>query len=456
MSDRYLNFAQSNIGRKICKRIGLPIPPALRRADDSPDTLVTDILLGGLGEQADQGHTRNTSATSLRQILKDENIYHEATNGRFYNGLIFNAVGIKCGEDLHVLYQFFHHHLPQLNACGKIVVIGLDPKQCINRQHATVQRGLVGFVKAIAKEVGRKGITANLIFENAAPSAALAAPLRFFLSYRSAFVDGQVITLNEIESLPSHVTQHTWQKPLAGKVALVTGASRGIGAIVAKTLARDGAKVIGLDIPQAQAALQAAMSAIGGEALVADITDVDAPEEIAHCIKKSAGTVDIIVHNAGITRDKMLTKMSQQQWDQVIDINLNAIERINSHLLANQLLNDGGRIICVSSISGIAGNVGQSNYATSKASIIGMIESMAPELAEKNITINAVAPGFIETDMTASLPLITGLFGRRMCALSQGGKPIDVAETIAFLAAPQTHGVSANLIRVCGLNIIGA
>ena len=137
-------------------------------------------------------------------------------------------------------------------------------------------------------------------------------------------------------------------------------------------------------------------------------------------------------------------------------VNLTSIERINAYLLKNNHINAGGRIICVSSISGIAGNVGQSNYAMSKASIVGMIDSMAEQLNEKNITINAVAPGFIETQMTASIPVLTRFVGRRMCALYQGGLPVDVAETIAFFAAPQSQGLSANLVRVCGLNMMGA
>jgi len=456
MSDRYLTFSQSNLGRKIFKTLGLPIPPVLYREEEGPSKLVTkSILLGGLNEHSDQANTKNTTESTLRAILKDENTFDKATFGSFYSALVFNAAEIKCAEDLFSLYQFFHRHLGQLSPGGKIVVIGINPKECTNSQYATAQRGLVGFIKAIAKEVGRRGITANLIFESENSNNSLAAPLRFLLSNRSAFVDGQVITINEFDSVTLDLAKQNWQKPLAGKVAVVTGASRGIGATVASVLARDGAKVIGLDIPQAKSMLHATMSAIGGEALIADITDTAAPETIANTIRKLSGTIDIVVHNAGITRDKMLIKMSNQQWNQVIDINLQGVERLNTYLLDNQLINDKGRIICVSSISGIAGNLGQTNYATSKASIIGLIDSMAAELAEKNITINAVAPGFIETDMTASLPFMTRFLGRRICALSQGGKPIDVAETIAFLAAPQAQGVSANLIRVCGLNIIG-
>jgi 3-oxoacyl-[acyl-carrier protein] reductase len=162
------------------------------------------------------------------------------------------------------------------------------------------------------------------------------------------------------------------------------------------------------------------------------------------------------VHNAGITRDKKLANMRPDQWDQVLDVNLSAQERIDDALLADGVLNAGGRIVSVSSISGIAGNVGQANYATSKAGVIGMVQSMAPVLAAKDITINAVAPGFIETAMTAAVPLVTREVGRRMNSLAQGGLPVDVAETVAWFANPASGGVTGNVVRVCGQSLLGA
>ena len=162
------------------------------------------------------------------------------------------------------------------------------------------------------------------------------------------------------------------------------------------------------------------------------------------------------MHNAGITRDKTIAKMTQDAWDSVIDINLSAQERIDDALLAQNVLHEGGRIIGVSSISGIAGNLGQTNYATSKAGVIGRVESMASVLRARGITINAVAPGFIETQMTARIPLAIREAGRRMNSMSQGGQPVDVAETIAWLANPASAGISGNVVRVCGQSLIGA
>lgn len=453
MTDRYMRFAQSTLGNKVCKLVGLPVPMTLKRANENPSDIVDNILIGRVD------NTDETELVKLTSVISDANILYKASLNDRFDGIVFDARDIKKSEDFVHLFRFFNQHLKQIANCGKIVVIGIEPKTCTTSAYATAQRGLVGFIKALAKEVGRKGATVNIIFDNAnienKASLALASPLRYFLSYRSAYVNGQVISLHEL--MPSvELLANTWSKPLAGKVALVTGASRGIGAAIANTLTRDGATVIGLDIPQAEDELTKAMAAINGQALVANITEVNAPTLITERIKKLTGNVDIVVHNAGITRDKMLISMLESTWEQVIKVNLTSIERINDALLDNKLINKGGRIVCVSSISGIAGNIGQTNYAASKASIIGMIESLSPILAENEITINAVAPGFIETQMTASIPVLTRFAGRRVCALSQGGLPIDVAETISFLSAPQSQHITGNLVRVCGLNIMGA
>jgi len=247
-----------------------------------------------------------------------------------------------------------------------------------------------------------------------------------------------------------------WNQPLKGKVALVTGASRGIGEAIAEVMARDGAKVVCLDVPQAKDDLQKVADRLNGGLIAIDITDEQAPATIADTLQSEYGGVDIVVHNAGVTRDKTLGGMPPHFWDMVININLSAEERINDALLEKETIKEGGRIVCVSSMSGIAGNFGQSNYAVSKAGVIGMVDAYAPILAKKDITINAVAPGFIETQMTAAIPFATREAGRRLNSLKQGGQPVDVAEAIAFYSSPASAGVNGNTIRVCGQNLIGA
>jgi 3-oxoacyl-[acyl-carrier protein] reductase len=221
-------------------------------------------------------------------------------------------------------------------------------------------------------------------------------------------------------------------------------------------LARDGAHVIGLDVPALGRELEETIGELGGSTLVLDITEEDAPARIADQVLEQHGGVDVVVHNAGVTRDKTLGRMSEDQWDKVIDINLTAQERINEELLAREAIRENGRIISVSSMSGIAGNAGQTNYATSKAGVIGMVESMARAVAKKRLTINAVAPGFIETQMTAAMPIATREAGRRMNSLAQGGLPVDVAETVAWYASPGSGGINGTVVRVCGQSLVGA
>jgi 3-oxoacyl-[acyl-carrier protein] reductase len=246
-----------------------------------------------------------------------------------------------------------------------------------------------------------------------------------------------------------------WRRPLTGKVALVTGAARGIGEQIARVLARDGATVVGVDVPQAADDLIRLTRDLDGDYLTLDITAKDAPQRIAQHLTRSHGGVDVLVHNAGITRDKRLANMDADRWNAVLGVNLIAPERITAELLEQQVVRDNGRIVGVASIAGIAGNVGQTNYAASKAGVIGLVDSLKDGLTG-GITVNAVAPGFIETRMTAAVPFATREVGRRMNSLSQGGQPVDVAETVAWLANPASTAVNGNVVRVCGQMMLGA
>ena len=445
MGDRYANFANSGLGRGVVRQLGLPDPTRLRRYQPGDPLTDGPVLVGAApgGRLADP----------VRKLLEAAGVetVDQATADVRYGALVFDASGITDSTGLRALYDYFHPVARSLRPSGRVIVLGTPPEAADKPREATAQRALEGFVRSVAKEFGR-GVTAQLVYVAAGGELAVESTLRFLLSGRSAYVSGQVVRVGA----GTVVTPAAWNQPLAGKTALVTGAARGIGAAIARVLARDGADVVALDVPAAGDALAAVANDVHGRAVQLDLTAADAPQRLAG----SLSGVDVIVHNAGITRDKTIARMDAARWDSVLDVNLSSQERINDVLLERELIggliHDGGRIIGVSSIGGIAGNRGQTNYATSKAGVIGLVQSMAPVLAPKGITVNAVAPGFIETAMTAKMPLFLREAGRRMNSLSQGGLPVDVAETIAWFASPGSTTITGNVVRVCGQSLLGA
>jgi 3-oxoacyl-[acyl-carrier protein] reductase len=468
MKDTYLNFVNSPFGARLVRSIGLPKPEVLRRyRADQPefDGLVAigagrephllDALAGVIARSGFVSVAHESAGLWIPLASR-----HALMTGRFepaeagphgrVAALIFDASGIEDSSQLDSAFTFFHDTLRSLGKCGRIVVLGRPPEACANPRQWTAQRALEGLTRSLGKEA-RRGITANLLYVAQGAENEAEATLRFFLSPRSAYVSGQVIRIADAASETSTID---WAQPLAGKRAVVTGAARGIGAAIANALAAEGAHVIGIDIPSAHEALEATIRPLSGTALAFDIAAPETPSQIAAALDELG--VDIVVHNAGITKDKTIARMTEAAWHSVIDINLSAQERLDEALLAAGTLRDGGRIVCVSSISGIAGNLGQTNYATSKAGVIGRVQSMAARLDERRITINAVAPGFIETQMTAKIPLALREAGRRMNSMSQGGQPADVAQTIAWLAHPGCAGVTGQVVRVCGQSLIGA
>ena len=317
-----------------------------------------------------------------------------------------------------------------------------------DHHQAAAQQALEGFTRSLGKEIGR-GRTVNLV--RLTDASAAESTLRFLLSPKSAYVSGQVIevgTPQEPEGAPDG------DRPLTGRTALVTGAARGIGEAVAETLARDGARVVVLDVPRGRQDARRVADRLGGTALLLDITAADAGARIAEALPDG---LDLLVHNAGITRDRRLVNMPAERWIPVLEVNLASVLRTTDALLKAGALRRGGRIVATASIAGLAGNAGQTNYGASKAGIVGLVRSLAPRaLAEHGVTVNAVAPGFIETKMTAAVPLFIREAGRRMNSLAQGGLPVDVAETIAWLAHPGSGAVNGQVVRVCGQSLLGA
>jgi 3-oxoacyl-[acyl-carrier protein] reductase len=439
MADRYASFAHSGPGRVLIKRLGLPDPPRLRRFHPGDPVADGPVLIGSA-----QGRLAKT----VRDQLEQAGVELADAAGGPYAALILDATGITDSTGLRALYDFFHPNARSLRPGGRVIVLGTPPEEAETAKEATAQRALEGFTRSAGKEFGR-GSTSQLVYVSRGGETAAESTLRFLLSGRSAYVDGQVIRVKPGDA-PG---PEDWTRPLENKTALVTGAARGIGAAIARVLARDGANVIALDVPSAGDALAGVANDVRGRALQLDLTAKDAAEKLAGYLGNG---VDIVVHNAGITRDKTIAKMDPGWWDAVLEVNLSSQERINDVLLERDLIREGGRLIGVASIAGIAGNRGQTNYATSKAGVIGLVQSMAPVLTAKGITINAVAPGFIETAMTAKMPVTLREAGRRMNSLAQGGLPVDVAETIAWFASPGSATVTGNVVRVCGQSLLGA
>ena len=472
MSDTYQAIANSSMGKALFGAINLPIPVILDRWQPGQASFIKGRVLVGAANgstgidtvlatlkgapEAQVAVLANTgNATELQKkagklgVSADNYTANREDDAKF-KGLVFDATGIQNPDELKALWEFFLPVIRKLEKCARVVVIGRTPEKQTGATRVA-QRALEGFTRSVGKEI-KKGATAQLVYVDEGAEAQLASPLHFFLSPKSAYVSGQVVRVSEAGF---KATKFDWDKPLAGKKALVTGGSRGIGAAIAEVLARDGATVTVLDIPPMADDLNQVAEQIGGDTLELDITADDAPATIA-AKAKAIGGYDVVVHNAGVTRDKMLGNMPEKFWDMVLNINIASQLRINEKLLADGGMGKGGRIISISSIAGIAGNLGQTNYGASKAAVIGMIDAYKDEYAEKGITINAVAPGFIETQMTAAIPFTIREAGRRMNAMNQGGQPVDVAETIAFFASPASQGLTGNVVRVCGQMLLGA
>ena len=474
MSDLLL---ENQNARKLIKTLGLPIPvpEKLARAqgpyEERPldDKTVLVCGAGGLQTVLAQILTKagatpwvvGDSDAALEPYIGPGEAWArtprrvepgEAPEGERVDAIVFDGTGLESPDDLRHLYDFMHPWIRRLNRSGRVVVIGRPASDAKKPARAAARAGLEGFTRSLAKEIGANGTVANSVFVQEGAESRLGSVLRFLLSPRSAFISCQPFHVTRLAKGDEAPDTHV----LGGKVALVTGAARGIGEATAELLAAEGAHVVCLDRPADDGPCSKVAQRIGGSVLLVDITDEDAPARIANELEERFGGVDVVVHNAGVTRDKTLGRMKPDAWDMTVDINLGAVIRITDRLLDDEVLRSGGRIVCLSSVSGIAGNRGQTNYSASKAGVVGFVEALAPKVAKKGITVNAIAPGFIETRLTSAMPVAIREVARRLSAVGQGGKPEDVGQAITFLATPGAVGVTGSTVRVCGGALIGA
>ncbi|USQ76974.1 3-oxoacyl-ACP reductase [Ornithinimicrobium cryptoxanthini] len=467
---KVLNVLTGNpVTKAMGKQLGLPQPVELRRGRTLPTGDVALAVLDGSGTAS--AATREAlkelkvaTATAVRddpaaRTTDDEGRAVPPAYEARIGAIVVDATALAAVTELEGVRAVLRPALKAMSASGRVIVVGTAPELTATPEAAATQQALEGIMRSVGKEL-RKGATANLVWVSGETTGSgLASTISFLLDGRSAYVSGQPWRVLGAE--PGQVPTDR-ARPYAGSIVVVTGAARGIGAGIAEVFARDGAQLVVVDMPASGEALTQVANRFGGTALQLDITSPDAGQKIAaHVVARHGkdARIHAIVHNAGITRDKLLVNTDEDRWGSVIDVNLAAELRINEVLLDQEVdggLAQGGRIIGVASTSGVAGNRGQSNYAASKAGVIGLVRAQAPLLADRGITANAVAPGFIETEMTDRIPFATREFGRRFNSLSQGGKPVDVAETIAYLAAPDSGAVTGQVIRVCGQSQIGA
>ncbi|MEO6103452.1 MAG: 3-oxoacyl-ACP reductase FabG [Pseudoxanthomonas sp.] len=238
---------------------------------------------------------------------------------------------------------------------------------------------------------------------------------------------------------------------LKGEIALVTGASRGIGAAIADELAMHGATVIGTATSESGArAIGERLAAHGGHGRELDVTDATAVESLIDSIGKEFGTIGILVNNAGITRDSLLMRMKEEDWQAILDTNLTSVYRTSKAVMRGMMKARKGRIINIASVIGVTGNAGQANYAAAKAGIIAFSKSLAREIGSRGVTVNVVAPGFIDTDMTRAMPdeAKNALVGQ--IALGRLGEPADIARAVVFLAGPAASYITGETLHVNG------
>ncbi len=369
MSDDFLlELGKNPQARNLVKSLGLPIPMPqdLRRAK-GPRTerplkdrdvalfvpsgsALLSALATGLVEAGANPFVVETPGTLAAfegpgEAYGRTAVELDPESDRKYHAAVLDGTALASAEDLKALWAFFRPLMRKLKTSGRLVVIGRPPEGAENAAEASAQAALEGFVRSAAKELGKKGTTAQLLRVENGAEAAIAGPLRFFLSERSAYVSGQPLTVSATAGAPTG----SWVCPLERNVALVTGAARGIGRATARILADEGATVVCLDRPADDGPTAKLAREINGDVLLQDVTDPEAPQNIATYLKEQHGGVDIVVHNAGITRDRTLANLKEPAWDLTLDVNLGAVLRMTSELMASGVLRDHGRLICLSS-----------------------------------------------------------------------------------------------------------
>lgn len=436
------DFLQNPLVKQIAKSLNLPLPiPALlARNNNAYNNTEWQNKKTAFITTSDEDKQAKEILNHIKPYINETSLYQDNVDAVIISGLAIT--------DVEMSVEFFTKAqlaVQKLNKNARIVILS---KKGNDTESITVQKSFEGFSRALSKELGKNGTTVNHLVLQDTTAENVAKSILFFISDKCSFITGQVVALTNTISNPINSSEQL----LNNKVAIVTGAARGIGAATATFIAREGAKAIIVDVPQAEEDAKKLAEKINADVLLMDITKDDAVANIQNHVITKYKQLDILINNAGITRDKTLAKMSIAQWNSIMQVNLKAAINLTEAFIQKGF-SKNPKIVGLASISGIAGNVGQTNYSASKA---GMIAYMNTLFIEKGLMANAVAPGFIETKMTESLPLFVKEGGRRLSTLKQGGLPEDVAELITFLSSPLSDGIAGQVIRVCGGSMIGA
>ncbi len=431
----------SGIAQRALKQLGLRPPPSLIRAEARPwenPWRERRVILGDDGLRSD----------ALSSWLKQHQA-HVVSSGAC-DTIIYVAHFNTPGQ-ADALCAFFNKALRGLAVNGRIIVVAPSLQEASDSLSYAARYGLQGFVRSLAKEMGSAGITANLLYApfTSENISSLQGAIHFLASPRAAFITGQVLDLTESAAVIPE--QGLFQRQ--EDTVLITGAAGGIGSALGHLFAREGCVPVLVDHPTKKDALKKLADEVHGVFIATDLTAKDASNVILNALEKPLRAV---VFNAGITRDRTLKRMSADEWRQVVDVNFTAIEQLQNALLKKELLGANGCIVNISSLSGWAGNFGQTQYAYSKSALLGFTKFNAAPLAAKKIRVNAIVPGFINTPMTAAMPFMTRFMSQRLATLAQAGEPEDVAQAAVFLASDLSAGCHGQFLRVCGGHLLGA